>query len=115
MAARLSVSPSGLTNGSCTNCADVNRSMVMTALGEGACGWNSSPDFTNPCPGSNLNYWTITLDETRTQWLLGCNLGAIYQLAVGSWDCQSPGDFVLSSIDDNFCLGWPTTLRVIPV
>jgi hypothetical protein len=115
MAARLSVSLSGITNGTCTNCADLNRSMVMTAQGEGACSWNSSPDFTNPCPGGIFNYWTISLDESRTQWVLGCNLGAVYQVAVDSWDCQSLVDFILTSVSDNFCLGWPATLRVTPV
>lgn len=81
--------PSGMTNGSCVDCNNLNITFTLTTSGAGTCIW-TTPTFIL-CAGGNA-YWKLTQSFLQTTLTLysgdGVTIAQEYTYS-GSWDCLS--------------------------
>ncbi len=99
------VSVAGVTNGSCSDCARLNGTLLFThATG---CYWPSNTVYpcgiTDPC--------FLEYQPANTRWELF--VGATYARAAADWNCL--GSNVMSLVTPTGCNNWPATLTVEPL
>jgi len=107
-AAEFTFTPVGITNGSCSNCANLDQLTTLRYFA--ACEWVA----TTPTVCTGAQFWTLTYDGTTIR-LVHTALVSVYTLAVAAWDCKSTRTLNNSGGGNTLCKTPPSTIKITPV
>lgn len=117
-----SISMSGVTNLSCTNCSGAINGGHTLAQVVGTCEWKV-PSNPGACGGFDTEFYIQCSTPVGTTAIMllnvidhnfGATIIAQYTASLTTWSCLGTNVMAFNTAN-NFCTSWPTAITVIPV
>lgn len=109
-ASQFAFTPSGIGNGGCNDCANLNAPTTITY--QSGCTWNGAATI---CGALRPSVWSFAYDSFAGLWKLNFSTGeAVWTAAGAGWDGRSPLALTLSSSFVGNCSNYPNQITIAP-
>jgi RHS repeat-associated protein len=104
---------SGMSNGTCMDCALLNEQTAVLIY-QGNCVWVGSAFY---CGSNKPAAWSFAYDQPHNQWLLQFNTGeAKWTAPAAGWNGKTPLTLTLTYVGDvPNCKGYPDQITITPI